>query len=343
MKAAIFEGIGSIVVKNVPDPVIEDGAIILKVRVCSVCGSDLRIYRHGHSRIKPPQIIGHEIAAEVVDKSSEVTGYDIGDRVTVTPRIACGICHYCQKSQYTYCREGRTFGYQLSGGYAEYMMVPSSGVRFGVLNKMTGNLTYEEASLTEPLACCIRAQRNSGVDKGVSVVVVGGGPVGIMHCRLAKAVGAGKVILIVNEWKRLDSVSLNGIDEIVDSTEQKKRVTEMTEGRGADVVIVACSSAEAQENAVMLAGLGGRVDFFGGLLPGQSRISIDSNIMHYKEVSVSGSHGSTPADNRAALDMLSAGTIEISDLISHTFPLDAVVDAFHCAESKTGMHVAVCP
>lgn len=345
MKAGILERIEHLVVNEMSDPKLERGSVILKVKVCSICGTDVRIYHHGHPRIELPQILGHEIAGEVEAVAGGVTNYRVGDRVTVTPRMACGECFYCLKGQPIYCQNSRSFGYQLPGGYAEYLLVPPRGVEFGVLNRVPSTLSFKEASLAEPLACCLRAQKTSRVISGDTVVVLGGGPVGIIHCRLAKVNDAGKVILVEKESRRLEQVNLSSIDEIVDSTKSdpKVEITALTEGRGADVVIVACSSAQAQEESLSLVGRGGRINFFGGLPPGQSSILVDSNVIHYRQVSVQGSHGSTPQDNSEALDMLGRKVLEVGDLITHTFTLDSIEEAFFFAESKEGMHVAICP
>jgi L-iditol 2-dehydrogenase len=233
----------------------------------------------------------------------------------------------------------------LAGGYAEYLLVPERGVRYGVVNKIEDTVSFEEAALAETLACCLRAQKTSRVNSGNTVVVVGGGPVGIIHCRLAKANDAARVVLVERETQRLGQMNLDSVDKLVDS--QKSNVEEeilsLAEGNGADVIIVACSSAQAQEQSLALAGRGGRINFFGGLPPDRSKISIDSNLIHYSEVSLQGSHGSTPADNREALDMLARGLLRIDDLVSHRFPLDSIREAFLFAESRNGMHVAVLP
>ena len=345
MKAGILEKVEHLAVKELPDPRLEEGAVLIKVKVCSICGTDLRIYRYGDRRVRLPQILGHEISGEVAMVSEGVKNYRAGDRVAITPRIACGECFYCRKGQHTYCQTGRTFGYQLPGGYAEYLLVPSRGVQFGVLNRVADTLSFEEASLAEPLSCCLRAQKALRVSHGDIVVVIGGGPVGMMHCRLAKANNASKVVLVERDTRRLERVELSSIDEIVDSAKSnpEAEILAITEGRRADVVIVACSSVQAQEQSLLLAGKGGRINFFAGLPSGQSKVLIDSNAIHYQEVSVQGSHGSTPHDAREVLDILARKALNVSDLITHTFPLDSIEEAFLFAESGKGMHAAIIP
>ncbi len=345
MKAAFLERVEHLVVKDVSDPQLEDGSVILKVKVCSICVTDLRIYHYGHSRIKLPHILGHEISGEIKSVGKGVNDYRVGDNVAVTPRIACGECFYCRKGQPIYCQSSQSFGYQLSGGYAEYLLVPSYGIKFGALNKIPQMVSFEETALAEPLSCCIRAQRTSQVRAGDVVVVIGGGPLGIMHCRLAKANGAGKVILIERDTRRLKGVNLSSVNEVINPIESSsdEEVSSLTEGRGADVVIVACSSAQALEQSFSLAGSGGRVNIFAGLPPLGSNIALDSNAIHYREVSVQGSHGSTPKEHREALNMIERKRIEVGDLMTHRFPLDSIEEAFLFAESLKGMHVAITP
>lgn len=345
MKAAVLEDIERLAVWQVPDPDIETGAAVVAVKVCSVCGTDLRIYHHGHPRIRLPHILGHEIAGEVVAVGQGVTGLELGDRVAVTPTVACGTCHYCLRGKHVYCLNRRTFGYQLPGGYAEYVFVPSYAVDYGSLNVWTDYLSFEEASLAEPLACCLRAQEVTRVGSADTVVVIGGGPIGMMHCRLAHARGSERVILVERDVSRLSQVDLSAVDHLIDSKREnaEARLTDITEGWGADVVIVACSSVEAQSQGIAMAGRGGRVNFFGGLPRGDARIDLDTNVIHYQEVSIHGTHGSTPADNRAALDLLSRGEIRVADLITHRFDLDSIEAAFKFSESRSGMHVAVRP
>ncbi|MFH0913675.1 MAG: alcohol dehydrogenase catalytic domain-containing protein, partial [Chloroflexota bacterium] len=173
MKAGILESVGRLVVREVPDPEADMGSVVLRVKVCAICGTDLRIYRYGDRRVKLPHILGHEISGELTATGEGVTNYKVGERVAVTPRIACGRCFYCQKGQFNYCLNASTFGYQLPGGFAEYLRVPPDGLSFGVLQPVPDALTFEVAALAEPLSCCIRAQRLSRVSPGDTIVVVG--------------------------------------------------------------------------------------------------------------------------------------------------------------------------
>jgi len=224
------------------------------------------------------------------------------------------------------------------------MAVPKRGVDFGVVSRLDDKLTDNEVIMAEPLACCLRGQRLSQVQPSDMVVVIGGGPIGMLHCRTAKAQGA-YVILIEHDQKRLNNVDLTAVDVNIEAPDSDlpPQVMDLTHNEGADVAIVACSSVRAQVQALELVNKGGRVNFFGGLGPGHQDISFDSDIIHYRELSVTGTHGSLPEDNRLALDMIANGMIKVDDLISHTYPLNEIEAAFAFAQSKQGMHVAVIP
>jgi L-iditol 2-dehydrogenase len=291
-----------------------------------------------------PHIIGHEVCATIEQIDGTASDFKVGDRVEVTPKISCGTCFYCKRGQYLACPNGESFGYQLDGGFAEYMAIPKRGVDFGVLSRVDVKLSDNEVTMAEPLACCLRGQRISQVKPDDTVVVIGGGPIGMLHCRVAKAQGA-YVILIEHDQKRLDNVDLASVDVNIEAPDSDlpPQVMELTENEGADVAIVACSSVKAQMQALELLNKGGRVNFFGGLGQDHQDICFDSDIIHYRELTVTGTHGSLPEDNKLALKLITGGAIKVDDLISHTFLLREIADAFTFAQSKQGMHVAVIP
>jgi L-iditol 2-dehydrogenase len=345
MKAGILEKVQQLRVREVPEPELVHGTIIVKVKVCAICGTDLRAYDYGHPQITLPHILGHEISGEIIAVDKAVEGYSPGQRVAVTPRISCGTCFYCLRGQPIYCENRQTFGFQLQGGYAEYLLVPERGIQYGVLNIIPKALSFEEAALAEPLSCCLRAQRTSGVGRGTCIVIIGGGPIGMMDCRMARVNKADHVILVDRNTERLGNISLSSIDTLIDSRQEDTitRVMELTEGRGADVVIVACSSAEAQAQSISLARKGARINFFGGLPPDDANIWINGNTIHYREIMLTGTHGSLPSDNMEALEIIAGKKIQVRDLMSDIFPLDDIETAFHHAAKRQSMHVGVYP
>lgn len=345
MKAAVLEDLEKMVVKEVTTPQIGQGEILVRVRSCAVCGSDIRIYHRGNPRVKPPQIIGHEIAGEIVEVGSGVKKFKVGDRVALGADVPCGTCRFCRNGLGNNCPINYAIGYQFQGGFAEYIPLNELTVKYGPLHKIPGDLSFDEASLAEPLACCINGYELANLKLGDTVVVIGAGPVGLMLVELAKIMGADKVILSQRSRERLKLAQRFSADVLISSSEENfvERVMEETGGEGADVVMVACANPSAQEEALKVVGHRGRVNFFGGLPPGSSKISIDSNLIHYKECFVLGSHGSVPRQHKLALNLLAEGRIKGKDFITHHFALDDIKEAFEVAEGHRGLKVVVHP
>ncbi|MGQ9632453.1 MAG: zinc-dependent dehydrogenase [bacterium] len=345
MKAAVLEDLNKLSVKEVETPDVDEGEVLVRVRACAVCGSDLRIYHYGNPRVRPPQIIGHEIAGEVAAVGRGVDKFKIGDRVATGADVPCGVCYFCKNGMGNNCPINYAIGYQFPGGFAEYILLNETTVKYGPVHKIPGNLSFEEAALAEPLACCINGLELSRLAPGETVVIIGAGPVGCLLIELAKTMGAGKVIIAQRSKARLEMARRFRADAFISTTEENfvDRVMEETEGEGADVVITACASPDAQEDAVKVVRNRGRVNFFGGLPRGTRKISIDSNIVHYKECYIHGSHGSVPRQHKAALSLLADGRIRAGDFISHRFPLDDILEAFRAVEDREGMKVVVTP
>ena len=205
MKAALYYGIEDIRIEDRPVPEIGDEDILLKVGACAVCGTDLKVFMHGYKNLNPPQIIGHEISGSIADKGSKVSGYNIGERVTVVPIVSCGECLACRKGWTHLCmtfqKQTEAFGFFHPGGFAEYMAVPGKAIKKGNLIKVPENVSDEEAALAEPMACALNGQMLAGVGIGDEVLIIGSGPIGCMHISLAKTLGATKVF--VSEIKEL--------------------------------------------------------------------------------------------------------------------------------------------
>jgi len=343
MKAAVLEGVNSIGLKEVPTPECPADGMLVRVRVCAVCGTDVKALRHGHRMVRPPIILGHELAGTIVQVGDEVHGYYDSERVTVASAVPCGSCRYCRRGQSTVCENLLDIGSTWDGGFAEYLVVPGRAVRTGCVNKVPDGLSLAAAALTEPLACCLNAQEMLGVGVGDTVLIIGCGPIGCLNAMTARALGATRIIMANRSEPRLRLARLSGADEYINTSEQdlKERVLESTDGRGADVVIVACASAEAQQRAVELAAPRGRINFFGGLPRGSSAIHFDSNRLHYLELTLVGNHGSTPYHNEKALELIASGLVPAEKVITHRFKLDQIERAVSVAESHEGLKVLV--
>jgi len=228
------------------------------------------------------------------------------------------------------CDNLRSIGYQFDGGFADYMIVPWPAVKGGCVNQVPENVSIEEATLAEPLACAINAQELLNVTSGDTVVILGAGPMGCLHAELARIRGASKVLLVDLRAERLELAASFGADVLIDASREdvKARILDETAGDGASVVIVAAPSGEAQEQALTLAAKHGRISFFGGLPKTSPFVSLNANLIHYRELFVTGAYGSAPRHNRSALELLAGGRIHAGRLIGLVVPLENIAEAF---------------
>ncbi len=346
MRAATFHEPGDLRVGDIPEPAAGPGELKLRMRATATCGTDAKIYRHGHHRLEPPQVIGHELAGEVVDVGDGVTGYAVGDRLQVIAAVPCGACWACDADRMAVCPNQTSMGYQYPGGFAEYMIVPRQVLEVGGVNRIPHGLSYAEASVTEPLACALNAQELAWVGTGDVVVVMGAGPIGCLHVRLARSRGAATVLLVDVNAERL-ALSADRVrpDAAIDGSTHDvvDEVLKLTDGRGADVIITAAPSGRAQEDAIDMAAPRGRVSFFGGLPKDDPYIRCDSNKVHYRELYLIGANGSSPDHNRRALELIASGAVGVEDLITHRLPLERVHDAIDAVLSGEAIKVVVEP
>jgi L-iditol 2-dehydrogenase len=347
MKALRFYAPEDVRLEDVPEPECGPDEVLLRVRNCSTCGTDVKIFHNGHQNLSPPRIIGHEIAGEVVAVGADVTGWQPGDRAQVIAAVPCGDCYECRKGWMAVCQNQTSMGYQYDGGFAELMVVPRQVLAVDGLNRIPDNVGFDEASAAEPLACAINAQDLLGIEPGDTVVVFGAGPIGCMHIRVARGVHkAGPVYLVdVNAERLKMSADAVDPDEVIDASEVDvvERVMELTDGRGADVVITATAANVTQEQAIAMAARNGRISFFGGLPKTNPTITCDSNVVHYRQLHIHGANGSAPEHNRRALEYISTGQVPVQDLITARLPLDRVLDAFDLVRTGTAIKVTVEP
>lgn len=348
MKALRFYAPEDVRLEDIPEPECGPDEIKLKVKNCSTCGTDVKIFHNGHQNLTPPRTIGHEIAGEVVEVGAEVRGdWKPGDRAQVIAAVPCGDCYECNKGWMAVCQNQTSVGYQYDGGFAEYMIVPPQVLKVDGLNRIPDNVGYDEASAAEPFACAINAQELLGIEEGDTVVVFGAGPIGCMHIRIARGVHkAGKIFLIDVNAERL-KMSADAVrpDETINGAEVDvvERVLELTGGRGADVVITATAANVTQEQAISMAARNGRISFFGGLPKTDPFIKCDSNLVHYRQLHIHGANGSAPEHNKRALEYISTGQVPVKDLITEHIPLERVLDAFDIVKKGEAIKVTVEP
>lgn len=347
MKAAVYHAPGKIHVEERPIPEIDENEILIQVKASAICGTDLRIYGNGHFKIKPGQIrvLGHELAGKIVKVGSQVDGYYIGDRVATIPNIGCGHCKACYSGHNELCPDYHAFGIDIDGGFEEFMKIPSSAIYGGNVVQISDDLDYEEAALVEPLSCVVNCATRLRTGLGDTVLVIGAGPIGILHVMVSKLSGAKKVILVDLSDTRLAKGKKFGADVIVNSKKEKLQsiLDEVTDGLGLDVVITACSVPELQEQALEIAGRNGRVCFFGGLPDNKNVVPLNTNLIHYKELTIVGSTGSSIADYRKAMILAESKRVNLSGIVSERFPLEKTEEAFKYAKSGEGLKTLIIP
>jgi L-iditol 2-dehydrogenase len=330
--------------EGAPAPSAGPGELVVRVRNCSVCGTDAKIWRSGHPDLRPPRVLGHEIAGEVAEVGEVAGGWAVGDRVQVIAAIPDGSCHECRHGWASVCPNQERIGYQYDGGFAELLRVPAKVLAVDGVNRVPDGLSFAEASMAEPLSCVINGQELAGVGEGQTVVVVGAGPIGCLHVRLARARGAARVLLVELNRQRLElAAGLVAPDEAIaaDGADTVAAVRRLTGGRGADVIIVAAGSGQAQEDALRMAARRGTVSFFGGLPKDRPTITCDANIVHYREVGIVGANGSSPAHNQQALALIASGEVPVADLITHRLPLERTIEAIQTVTRGEAIKVTI--
>ena len=347
MLAAVYHGPHDLRVEDVPLPEIAAGELLVKVLSASICGTDLRIF-HGNHRLYLPgtiRIPGHEVVGTIAKVGAEVKDYSIGQRVFCAPNAGCGHCAQCITGNNNLCVNYEAIGVTCDGGFAEYVRISAKSVQQGNVIPVSESVDPAVAALMEPFACVVRGQNALHIKAGEVVLIMGAGPIGVMHAKLAKARGAGRVIVSELVPDRAAQARRVGADRVVNpaSEDLKSVLWEESQGRGADVIIVAAPVHAAQESTLDLAAIGGRINFFGGLPKDRPMIHFDSNLVHYKELIVTGTTACSTADCWQAAQIVNSGLIDLSDVVSKRFPLKDAVTAFAAAEDRKSLKIVLEP
>ena len=342
MMAAVLYGKEHLLVEPVAVPQIGKGDVLVRVRTALTCGTDVKVFRRGyHARmIVPPALFGHELAGDIVGVGSDVTNWRVGQRIVAANSAPCYECFYCKRGLENLC-DDLLFN---NGAYAEFIRIPGRIVERNMY-EIPEHVDYQSAALVEPLACVLRGLEETNVQPGDNVAVMGLGPIGSMFVRLAKVYGA-RVIAIGRRKSQLDRAARMGADELLiaeDGVDLVPRVRELTGGRGVDVSIEAVGLPEAWQTAVRMVRKGGTVNFFGGC-PNDSKISLDTNLLHYSELTCKASFHHTPKHIRKALDIVAAGEITSDDFVNRVEPLSNLLEVMRHLMSHNGhMKTAIVP
>jgi 2-desacetyl-2-hydroxyethyl bacteriochlorophyllide A dehydrogenase len=345
MIAATYTQNQGYAVQDVPVPEIADDELLVEVMASSICGTDLRILRSGHRKLKDGQriVLGHEFAGVVVRAGDRAAGFRAGQRVGVAPNMGCGQCAMCIRGLPNMCPDYTAFGITLDGAHAEFVRIPRAAIVQGSVMTLPDGISFTEAALVEPLSCVVNGARATRIEPGDNVVIFGAGPIGLLHLLVARHSGAAKVIVADVQPHRLRKAEELGASVVVrsDGENVRQRVLDETGNQGADAVITACSVAAVQEMALELLAPFGRLCLFGGLPKDGSMIRLDSNLIHYKNLLVTGVTGGAPRDFRAAMSLVAAGRVDVRQVISHAFATADMAEAFRVALHEETMKVVI--
>ena len=345
MLAATYTHGTGLSISDVPDPELQAGELLIKVQATAICGTDIKIIRNGSRRTQPGQrlVLGHEFVGTVEKAGTAIRGFTAGMRVGVAPNFGCGRCDACVRGRTNMCPDYSAFGIDTDGSHAPYVRIPATAVAQGNVIELPTHVAWQEAALAEPLSCVLNAQRGVAVAPGDAVVIYGVGPMGLLHILLAAATGAARIIAIDTNGQRLAKAGQVGATAVVESTRESvvQRVQAETHGRGADVVITAAPVPAIVPEALSLLAPFGRLCLFAGLVKGQSAVTLDANLIHYRNLQVTGTTGGSNADYRAALGLIGARRVDVRPVISHVLPMSQLGEAYRIALAGEGLKVVI--
>ena len=342
MTAAVLYGKEDVKIEQVAIPQLGPGDILVRVKAALTCGTDVKVFRRGyHARmIMPPALFGHELAGDIVATGGAVTRFRVGQRVVAANSAPCGECFYCKRELENLC-EDLLFN---NGAYAEYIRIPGRIVEKN-LYAVPESVDYMDAALSEPLACVLRGIEESNVRRGDTVVVIGLGPIGLMFVRMLTVMGA-RVIAMARRQVQLDDARRMGAAELISTVETDDvigAVRALTDGRGADVVIEAVGKPEVWDLSVRLLRKGGTVNFFGGC-PAETQVQLDTNLLHYSELTCKASFHHTPRLIQKALQAVTRGEIRARDFVVGEEPLHKIKEVLRYLMNSSGrMKTAIIP
>lgn len=341
MKAAILESPKTMSVKRIPKPVCPPRGLLVKVSWCAICSSDARMVINGHHGLVFPRIPGHEFSGVVCQ--SENDGFVPGDRIQIYPGINCGYCSACRRGETRRCVSLQTMGFSVDGGFAEYVPVTETSVISHGINLIPENVNNSQAALSEPLASCINAQEKSRVGQGDIVLILGAGPLGLLHSRLARHRGAAKIFITDLDSNRMKLArEIGQADRVIDIARERlpQVISDETGSRGVSVILSASNSSPIS-NLLPLLIEGGRLSLFSGIGKEYNFQPFDINQIHYRELEVSGAFGSTPEQNTLALKLIANG-LPVEDLITKRLGIEEINEGIEYTTACKGLRAMVC-
>jgi L-iditol 2-dehydrogenase len=340
MRAARLHGKEDLRVEEMPVPEPGAGEVLLRVKAAAVCGTDIRMYRNGARAATPgnPLVLGHEVSGVIESVGPGAHGYHVGMRVAVAPNMGCGVCDQCVSGNTQMCDTYKAFGINIPGGFAPFMKIPREAVSQGNLALIPDGADFVSAALVEPLACVYNAFQRIAIVPGDTVLVIGAGPIGLMHAKVAFMAGAAKVYMNDLNAERLSLCrKVEPAIIAIESEGLKERLSVLTGGKGVSVCITAAPSAEAQILALEVVGVNGRVMFFGGLPEGRSKVALDTNLVHYKQITITGTSRQSLIQYRQTLALVASGRLVVKDLVTMSSPLEQIRASFDQVMAGKGL------
>ncbi len=328
MKVAKYYGANDSRIEEMPVPEAGPGELLVRIKASGICGSDvMHWYREGRG----PVVLGHEIAGEVAAVGKGVSAYKIGDKISASHHVPCNTCHYCLNGHHTVCETLRRTNFY-PGGFAEYVKLPPINVDRGVY-LLPDEVSFEEATFIEPLACVFRGQRAAGMKMGLSVLVIGSGIAGLLHIQLAKALGASLVVATDITPYRLDAAKRFGAADTIEGSADVPGVfKKMNRGRHADIVILTTGAEKAIDQAFRSVDRGGTVLFFAPAGRGVSVPLPVNDLFWRNEISLTSSYAANYQDHVTAMEFIRQKRVNVGDMITHRLPLEETPRGFRLVE-----------
>ncbi|WP_334319923.1 zinc-dependent dehydrogenase [Gilliamella apicola] len=324
MKASVCYKQNDLRTEDLPIPEISDNEVLIKMLACGLCGTDIQKIR-GDS-VNKPTVLGHEVVGEIVKKGKNVSKFEIGDRVITAIHVPCFTCHYCNKGHYTICEQFRTNNID-PGGFAEFIRIPELHLNH-LTHKVSNNVTDEEATLIEPIACCLHGLKQADIRPNDSVLIMGAGTIGILHAQLAKIKGANKVIVSDMSEFKLQKALKVGCDYAININEKNiiDEVNKITDGQGVDVIVIAAGVSSLVADAVNMVRRAGKIIVFSGF-DKNKLVTLDVSRFFKDEISIIGTYSVTPYEFPEALDLLEKRKLNTEEMITHVYPLKKLSEA----------------
>ncbi|WP_334326784.1 zinc-dependent dehydrogenase [Gilliamella apicola] len=324
MKASVCYKQNDLRIEDLPIPEISDNEVLIKMLACGLCGTDIQKIRG--DTVNKPTVLGHEVVGEIVKKGKNVSKFEIGDRVITAIHVPCFTCHYCNKGHYTICEQFRTNNID-PGGFAEFIRIPELHLNH-LTHKVSNNVTDEEATLIEPIACCLHGLKQADIRPNDSVLIMGAGTIGILHAQLAKIKGANKVIVSDMSKFKLQKALNVGCDYAINIKEKNiiDEVNKITDGQGVDVIVIAAGVSSLVADAVNMVRRAGKIIVFSGF-DKNKLVTLDVSRFFKDEISIIGTYSVTPYEFPEALDLLEKRKLNTKEMITHVYPLNKLSEA----------------